>query len=373
MRYRTRQAEGRLRELSLHFKVVLVTGARQVGKSTLLRQVFPELRAFTFDPDQDLYGARADPDLFLDNFPAPLLLDEIQYAPELLPAIKRRVDERDAPGQYLLSGSQNLQVLRQVSESLAGRVGILPLEGLSRRELTERGGEASGLAAWLSDPDAAPPAAPAPAEALPRILWRGGMPGLLDFPDHLVPDYHRSYVQTYLERDVRSLSELRSLADFGRFLGLSAALTAQEINDAQLGRELGVSPPTARAWRELMVHSFQWWELPPFQGNAVKRVSGRRKGHLADTGLACWLQRVSSPDALAVSPLFGRLFETWVVGEVRKALSLLATPPAMYHWRTAGGAEVDLVLERDGRLFPLEIKAGSRLDGHALQGLRAFR
>ena len=125
MRYRTRRAESRLAEMAQHFKVLLVTGARQVGKSTLLRHVFPGMREFTFDPDQDLFGARADPDLFLDNFPAPLLLDEIQHAPELLPAIKRRVERNDAPGQYLLSGSQNLMVLRQVSESMAGRVGIL--------------------------------------------------------------------------------------------------------------------------------------------------------------------------------------------------------------------------------------------------------
>ncbi len=375
MRYRTRLAEAKLKDMAGHFKVVLVTGARQVGKSTLLRHVFPEMREFTFDPDQDLFGARADPDFFLDNFPGPLILDEIQYAPELLPALKRRVDRSDEAGQYLLSGSQNLMVLRQVSESMAGRVGILPLEGLSPVEQMEQTDRSSWLADWLRQPDVLPAVAEgADARAtLPEVLWGGSLPGVLDFPPHLIPDYLRSYVQTYLERDVRTMSNLRNLGDFSRFLGLSAALTAQEINDSHLGRELGVSPPTARQWREVLVHTYQWRELPPFHGNAIKRLSGRRKGHMCDMGLACWLQRITTPEALPVSPYFGAFFESWVVNAIHKEFIRLPLPPAAFHWRTVGGAEVDLVLEQDGRLFPVEVKAGSRLSGHALRGLRAFR
>ena len=375
MHYRTRFAEPRLREMARHFRVVLVTGARQVGKSTLLGRVFPGYRTFTFDPDQDLYGAREDPDLFLDNFPAPLVLDEIQFAPELLPAIKRRVDTEAGVGRYILSGSQNLAVLRNVSESLAGRVGILHLEGMAPGEIAERPDRPSWLAAWLDDPQAfidlvseTPPRA-----TLPETLWRGSLPGLLDFPESLVPVYLRSYTQTYLERDVRTMGDIRSLADFRRLLGLNAALTAQEINDSQLGREIGISPPTARTWREILVHTHQWRELPPYHGNTLKRLSGRRKGHLTDTGLACWLQRIPSPDAVPVSPHFGALFETWVVGTVHKEFIHLGTPPAPHHWRTRGGAEVDLVLDQGGRLYPIEVKAGTRLSGHDLRGLAAFR
>jgi len=377
-RYRPRHAEDKLGELARFFKVVLVTGARQVGKSTLLCHVFPDHRAVVFDPIQDLHGARVDPDLFLDSFPPPLILDEVQYAPELLPALKRRVDRLDEPGQYLLTGSQNLAVLETVAESLAGRVGILPLEVMTRAELADEGHTRGWLADYLAEPASlldlyrGPPAVSSPAERLTRTLWRGGMPGLLDAPDSVVPDWFRSYVETYVQRDVRTMEDIRELATFDRFLGLSAALTSQEINASQLGRDVGVAPSTARRWTDLLVHTYQWTELPAYQGSAVKRLTGKRKGYLADTGLACHLQRVSSPEALAVSPFLGPAFESWVVGEVQRQLVQVAAPPRPWHWRTAAGAEVDLVLERDGRLYPIEVKCKTVLTGHDARGLRAF-
>ena len=374
--YRPRHAERKLLELAGFFKSVLVTGARQVGKSTLLAQLFPNHTTVVFDPIQDIYGARRDPDLFLDNFHPPLILDEIQYAPELLPALKRRMDRSEGPGQYLLTGSQNLAVLEAVAESMAGRVGILPLEGLTSAEQSGQGRAQGWLASWLADPTSFvsspdPPVHPVTSPA--HRIWRGTLPGLLDAPDAIVPDYHRSYVQTYVDRDIRTMEDIRQLATFGRFLGLSAALTAQELNDTHVGRELGVSPSTARRWLDLLTHSYQWRELPPYHGNTVKRVSGKRKGYLRDTGLAAHLQRISSPQALAVSPLLGALFETWVVNDLHGQLVQLGTAPAVYHWRTAGGAEVDLVLERDGQLFPIAIKCKTTLSGHDTRGLRAFR
>jgi len=373
--YLARSAERKLKDMAGYFKVVLVVGARQVGKSTLVRHAFPGVRDFTFDPDQDLFRAKADPDLFLDNFRSPLILDEIQFAAQLLPAIKRRVDQNDLPGQYILTGSQNPMVLKQVSETMAGRVGILQVEGLSLTELTGQMDRPSWLEAWLSNPEGFRQdwRADPPSQTLAEALWRGSLPALAGFPDHLVVDYLRSYVQTYLERDVRTMSNPDSLEDFRRFLGLSAALTAQEVNDSQLGRELGVSPPTARQWRQTLIHTYQWRELPAYCGNTVKRVSGRRKGHVTDTGLACWLQLVSSPEALAVNPRFGAFFESFVVGAVHKEFVRLRMAPAVYHWRTAGGAEVDLVLELDGKLFPVEVKTSSFVSAKALSGLKAFR
>ncbi|MBW2257908.1 MAG: ATP-binding protein [Deltaproteobacteria bacterium] len=374
-RYRVRHAERKLRALAGFFKVVLVTGARQVGKSTLLAHVFPEHRTFVFDPIQDLYGARSDPDLFLDNFPPPLILDEIQYAPELLPALKRRVDRLDAPGQYFLSGSQNLAALRSVAESLAGRVGVMPLDGLTAAEMRDRGGEPGWLPDYLRDPSTLPAVVQTSPQGSPStvFLWRGTLPGLLDAPDPIVADYFRSYVQTYVDRDIRMMEDIRELAGFGRFLGVQAALTAQEINASQLGRDVGVAPSTARRWLDLLANTYQWLEIPPYHGNAVKRLSGKRKGYLRDTGLACYLQRISSPRALAASPLLGPLFETWAVNDVLRQCINLDVPPQAYHWRTAGGAEVDLVLERDGCLYPIEVKYKSNLTGHDTRGLRAFR
>ncbi len=377
-RYRIRHAESRLAELARFFKVVLVTGARQVGKSTLLTHAFPTHRVVVFDPIQDLYGARHDPDLFLRNFPPPLILDEIQYAPELLPALKRRVDQMEATGQYLLSGSQNLAVLKSVAESMAGRVGILELCGLTVAELTDKGRKPGWLSGYLEDPETLVSrvgSQPPPDESEPpsRLLWRGSMPGLLDAPDSIVPDYLRSYIKTYVDRDIRSMENIRQLTVFGRFLGLAAALTAQEINASQLGRDVGVTPSTARRWLDLLGNTYQWRELPPYHGNTIKRLSGKRKGYLGDTGLAAHLQRLSSPGAVAVSPLLGALFETWVINDVHGQFVQQDMPPQSYHWRTGGGAEVDLILERDGRMYPIEIKCKSNLSGHDTRGLRAFR
>ncbi len=373
MEYVTRYLEQRIRLLESHFKVVLVQGARQVGKSTMLSHMHPELRTIVFDPILDRFGARSDPDLFLDSFPGPLILDEVQYAPELLSAIKRRVDQSPRFGQYLLTGSQNLGVLDRISETLAGRVAIVELEGFAPGELRPR--PHSWLEAWLNG-ERRPPAwlqGHKSERNLVSTLWRGSLPGVQEMPDRLVPNFWSSYLQTYVERDVRSDAQPQSLEPFGRFVGVSAGLTAQEINDSQLGREVGVAPGTAQRWRGMLRRGFQWYELPPCGFNAVKRVSGKRKGHMAEAALACHLQRINSPEALAVSPLLGPIFESWVVGTVRKGSSLLAGQPGFSHWRSNGGAEVDLVLEWNGQWFPLEVKCKSTLSGHDLKGIQAFR
>jgi predicted AAA+ superfamily ATPase len=376
MNYRNRHAEKKLHNLKSYFKVVLITGARQVGKSTLLSHLLPDVKMIVFDPVQDIYGARRDPDLFLDNFPPPLILDEIQFAPELLPALKRRVDRLDSPGRYFLTGSQNLSMLRSVAESMAGRVGILPLEGMTAYELSGLGSQNGWLASYLSDPDSLMSLVNATLTqlgSLARFLWRGALPGLLDAPDEVVPDYYRSYVQTYVERDIRLMEDIRELAAFDRFLGLTGALTAQEVNASQFGRDVGVTPATARKWLDLLINTFQWLELFPYQGNTVKRLSGKRKGCLRDTGMACYLQRISSPDALAVNPMLGAMFETWAVNEVLRQGGILTMQPQAYHWRTGGGAEVDLILDRDGKLYPIEVKCKTNLTKHDARGLRAFR
>jgi uncharacterized protein len=165
----------------------------------------------------------------------------------------------------------------------------------------------------------------------------------------------------------------RSVRPPFRCLGLAGALTGQEINASQLGRDVGVNPATARRWLDLLVNTYQWLELLPYSGNAVKRVSGKRKGFLCDVGMACYLQRISSPEALAVHPLLGAVFEAFVVNMLHRQFGTLAVPPHAFHWRTVGGAEVDLVLERDGHLYPLEIKCKRNLSGHDTRGIRAFR
>lgn len=271
---------------------------------------------------------------------------------------------------------RRLATSRRSEGQLLKAVGILPLEGMTAYELSGWGNRDGWLLSYLNHPDSLVDRVNgtiSPLGNLARFLWRGTLPGLLDAPDEIVPDYFRSYVQTYVERDVRLMEEIRELASFGRFLGLTGALTAQEVNASQFGRDVGVTPATARKWLDLLINTYQWLELFPYQGNTVKRLSGKRKGFLRDTGMACYLQRISSPEALAVSPMLGSMFETWVVNEVLRQGITLAMPPQAYHWRTGGGAEVDLLIERDGKLYPLEVKCKSNLTKHDARGLRAFR
>ncbi len=360
------------------FKAVLVAGARQVGKSTLLAHVFPDVRAVVFDPVQDLYGARSDPDQFLETFGTPLILDEIQYAPELLPALKRRVDHSDSKGQYFLTGSQNLAVLRNVSESLAGRVGILRLDGLTPAEQAAEAGTPGWLATYLGNPNEFVESLSGVrvvemGKSLCEYLWRGELPALVPLENEDIPAYLGSYVQTYVERDIRMMANLSDIGQFGRFLRLCGALTGQEIFQSQLGRELGISPKTARHWLNLLAWSYQWIELPAYSGNAIKKLSAKPKGHLHDSGLACYLSAIPSPEGLLSSPAFGNIFESWGGGLIHRQIQRLPLAPTIYHWRTQNGAEVDIVLDYNGKLFPLEFKAASRLSKHDAGGIRAFR
>lgn len=373
--YRERLVTQRLLNLTDVFPAVIVAGARQVGKSTLLQHVYGHVADIVvFDPVVDVENARRDPDLFLDNHTTPLVLDEIQYAPELVAALKRRIDQDRRPGKYILSGSQQWSVLTSVSESLAGRVGFIDLEGFCLAETV--GSKSSWLAAWISDPldfFASEPTRLPASRTLYEQLWRGGLPDATLQDTSIIPDLLAAYQRTYIERDVRLLADISDWQLFGRFLRLCAALTAQEVNRSHLGRELGVTPQTAERWLNLLKATYQWFEVPAYSGNAVKRVSGKPKGYLADTGLACHAQILSSPAALGGHPYLGALFETAVVSEIRKHIGAMSTPPRLHHWRSSGGAEVDLLLERDGVFYPIEVKASSNPSRRDTTGITAFR
>ena len=353
----------------------MVAGARQVGKSTLLQHLYGGTADIVvFDPVVDVENARQDPDLFLDNHRTPLVLDEIQYAPEMVASLKRRIDQDRRPGQYILSGSQQWSVLSSVSESLAGRAAFLDLEGFCLAEAV--GSERSWLAAWIEDPKEFLKTNPRRLQMSHKLyqqLWRGGLPDATLLDEAMIPDFHASYQRTYIERDVRLLADVSDWQLFGRFLRLCAALTSQEINRSHLGRELGVTPQTAARWLALLKATYQWFEVPAYAGNAVKRVTGKPKGYLADTGLACHAQILSSPAALGGHPLLGALFETAVVAEIRKHSAATATPPQLHHWRTSAGAEVDLLLERNGVFYPIEVKATSNPTRRDTTGITAFR
>jgi uncharacterized protein len=374
MDYRSRSITPYLRSLVAQFPVVVLSGARQVGKSTLLAHAFPTFERITLDPVQDVGNARQDPELFLNNHPVPLILDEIQYAPELVPVIKRRVDQLRTPSQYVLTGSQQWAVLKTANESLAGRAVFLELEGFSLSEISQT--PASWLERYLTNPQTF---VSSPLSRLPQLqtlyetLYRGFLPDATTMPLKFLRRYLESYLSTYIERDVRLLADIEDRQLFGRFTQLVAALTSQEINHSELGRELGISYKTAQRWLRILRDTFQWYEIPAFHNNAVKRARGKSKGYFTDPGLACSLQRISSPQTLAGHPLTGALFESAVGAEVRKHMACMDTPPRLHHWRTYGGSEVDLLLERDGVFYPIEVKLASRPSRGDARGIQAFR
>ena len=376
MDYKKRIAENRVQEFAKLFKIIFLVGARQVGKSSLLAHLFPDLKTFVFDPLQDLYNVRQNPDLFLSNFPGPLILDEIQFVPELLPSLKRLSDLSEAKGQYFLTGSQQLSILKSVAESLAGRVVILPLSPMTPHEMYATfEPQKNWFLNYLQNPEKMSISVER-LSGLPRrleVIWRGGMPGAIGLPQEALPAYFSSYIQTYVERDVRILENIEDFATFGRFLGLLGALTSQEINVSHLGRELGVVPKTAERWLRLLTYTYQWYELPAFHGNAVKRIIMKPKGIISDTGIACFLQRISSPDALGMSLLQGAMFESFCFNMLRGFCSALPMMPNFYHWRTGSGAEVDIIIELNGWLYPIEVKSATNVTGHDARGIMAFR
>lgn len=189
----------------------------------------------------------------------------------------------------------------------------------------------------------------------------------------MIPSFFESYLQTYVQRDVRLVENIQELHEFDRFLGLLSALTAQEVNLSQIGREIGISPTTAKRWLNILSYTYQWLEIPPYHGNTIKRLCGKNKGYFTDTGFACYKQRISSPEALTISPQRGALFETWVVNYIHKQFSQMIVPPNCYHWRTSAGAEVDLILERDGAFYPIEIKCKTNPTKSDTTGIKAFK
>ncbi|MCP4603909.1 MAG: ATP-binding protein [Proteobacteria bacterium] len=368
----------RLYRLAESFPVIVISGARQVGKSTLLQNALPrETDYVVFDPVVDIENARRDPELFLDNhLSRPLLLDEIQYAPELAAALKRRIDKDRSPGQFILTGSQQWQVMKSLAESLAGRAAFLDLEGFCLVEIANQAHHGGWLEVWLDDPEGLVKSNPRVYDldrTLYEMLWRGWLPDAVLLPLESIPDFHEAYFRTYVERDVRLLGDISDWQSFGRFVRLVAALTAQELNYSQLGRDIGITPQTSKRWLDMLRATFQWFDVPAFSGNTVKRVSSKPKGYIADTGFACASQLISSPRALGGHPMLGALFETAVAGEIRKLCTVMSPRPRIYHWRSRGGAEVDLILERDGRLFPIEIKVKSRPSRGDTRGITAFR
>ena len=351
--YLTRSLEPVLQKAVEEFPAVVLVGPRQSGKTTLLKHLYGDhYPIISLEAPDVRIAALNDPRGFLNLYPPPVVFDEIQYAPVLLPYIKEQVDaHRDRPGQYLLTGSQNLLLMQHVTESLAGRAAVLKLLPMSRWEVDHH---PQRILPWETGKETSLPVLPA-LELWGGIL-RGFYPEIICNPDRDARLWQASYVQTYLERDIRNLRNIGDLTLFQTFLRALAARTAQILNLSDLSREIGVSVNTAKAWISILEASFQIFILRPYYANIGKRLVKSPKVYLMDTGLLCYLVGLRDFEHAASGPMGGAIFENLVVAEFFKIFMHRGEEPALYYWRTAAGSEVDLVIETQDRLIPLEIK-----------------
>lgn len=357
MTYLTRTLERFIAGPAARFPVLLLTGARQVGKTSMLRRLAAAGRAYvTLDDPLALRLAREDPALLLKRFPPPVLIDEIQYAPQLLPHIKMAADQGKRSALFWLTGSQPFHLMKGVSESLAGRVAVVSLLGFSLRELLGHGKDAVPFvpkAAWLPGAPSGPDLTLAD---LYKTIWRGAFPGLArdETVDRTL--FFSSYFQTYLQRDVRDLARVGDEVAFMRFVRAAAARTAQLLNISDLARDADVAPNTAKAWLSILQASGLIHLLEPWHSNVTKRLVKAPKLYFLDTGFAAYLTEWSSPETLEAGAMSGALFETWVVTEILKSYLHNGLQAPLYYYRDRDRREIDLLIVRDGVIHPVEIK-----------------
>jgi predicted AAA+ superfamily ATPase len=343
-----------LQEALAVFPVVLLCGARQVGKSTLVLSLCEHY--ITLDDITQLDGARADPKRFIQDLPRPIVIDEIQKAPELLPAIKEEVDRKRKNGDFLLTGSANLLGYKKVTESLAGRMGVMELLPLSCREMANRAD--ANLADDLFSAEWPNNKTPQSSNLLLDSLLQGGYPELQRIHTQRGRNlWFSSYVSTYIERDVRDIGELRHIDRFIHLLNILAPRSATLLNKAELSRTAGIEQKTLTNYLSLLEMVFQIKRIQPYSANQGKRFVKSPKLFFTDSGVLCHLLGLNSIELLRNSSHYGAILETFVFTELLKAVQYSESPTRLWHYRTSDQHEIDLLIERDGKVIPVEIKA----------------
>lgn len=353
--YIHREIEGALKIAAEQSPAVIITGPRQSGKTTLLSHLFlKDHRYISLDDPNLRLMARDEPGIFFENYPPPVIIDEIQYAPQLFSYIKLLIDKnRDAKGQFLLTGSQTFPLMANVSDSLAGRIAVLTLLSLSYLEQFQQ--------APLKE-----------LNILKKRVLTGGFPEVVKNEDINLDLWFSGYLQTYLERDVRQLRQIGELSDFARFLQLLASLSGQILNLSNLSRDLGVAVNTVKAWLAVLEATKQIILVQPFYINKGKRLIKSPKLYFLDTGLLCYLSGITSTEQVFKGVSAGPLFETVVLSEIIRCFYNRGKIDRIFWWRTSSGSEVDFIIEDKGKIIPIEVKLSSKANKQMAKGLISF-
>ena len=356
--YIARHIEKTIEKSFSAFPAVLITGPRQVGKSTLLLNRFKNIPNVTLDNPLQLLSLRQDPVEFFKLHGFPLILDEVQRAPECFSVLKYMIDSDRRAGMYILTGSQKYALMKGVSESLAGRIGIIDMLGLSDREIYEDPFDRPFLPTSDYLLARRPKTAPS-IQNLWKRIHRGSMPELYSNKNMDWEQYYAAYVDRYIERDVKQLGAVGDTLAFMQFMTALASRTGELLNAASLARDVGVDGKTVKRWLSILQASNIIYLLQPFSLNINKRVIKTPKVYFTDTGLVCYLCRWLTPETLANGAMAGSIYETFIVSEILKSYYNAGKQPDLYFFRNTDGQEVDLLFYRDGKLYPIEIKKTS--------------
>ena len=354
-----RTIEKTLRSVSGSFPVLMLTGPRQVGKTTILEKIADTNRkTVSLDNPTIRAFAKKEPEMFLQRYGPPVLIDEVQYAPELFDYIKVYVDSHKQCGDFWLTGSQTFHLMKRVTESLAGRVGVVRMLGLSNSEISQ-----NHFSEFRVDPQEfirrAGLVAPVNIRQIFERIFKGSMPRMYETDNVNRDEYYESYLETYISRDIKDLAQVADELSFLNFIGIVAARTATNVNYETLANEAGISAPTAKQWLSVLVSSGLVAFIPAYSNNVLKRVIKAPRMYFLDTGLCAYITRWSSAEVLERGAMDGQFFETWVVSEVYKSYLHNGKRPPLYFYRDSNKKEIDLIIEQDGIVNPIEIKKGA--------------